>query len=126
MRRELSHMKKSIVVTAILAIFTLMAMTSNKPVAAQTGQPADFDINFSANNYYTVLNGWLNDKVAYGRNTYTFTPDDFVGGERYTENESHGYPGDTVYVGPGDSITFEVDVPSAGLYQIYYDYYVTT
>lgn len=107
-----------------MCVLSFLLVATNTHVVEAANSSNDFDLNLSADNYYSVYNEWLVDGLTPSREKIGITPDVFTGGVTYGQDKNYGYHSDVSYLQPGDKVTFEVNAPKAGLYQIYYDYFV--
>lgn len=82
------------------------------------------DISIHAIRYHETYNEWLEKNIPIGNRMITVTPDEIDGGVCYDVSKSFGYKSSSIYIIPGDTIKFNVNVPITSLYQIYLDYYV--
>jgi len=96
---------------------------------------ADFERNIAAveaytnsyndaSNYYSVIKKWKETNAAVPKQTYTIPITQMNGGQVYDKSQSKGYGSEAAYLAPKDVLTFDVDVDSEGLYELWLDYYI--
>lgn len=84
-----------------------------------------YNDNYSGvDNYYKIYHEWKNQQIPDSSDQFTITAIDVNGGELYDEANSYDYGSEVVYLAPLDTITFNINVQEAGLFQLYFDYYV--
>ncbi|MDY0294197.1 MAG: extracellular solute-binding protein [Acholeplasmataceae bacterium] len=82
------------------------------------------DIDESNQNYYRVYQNWIENHVDQPLDVYHITVDDIVGGTIFAPNSSFGYESSTIKLTPGETISFQIDMQNAGLYELFFDYFI--
>ena len=75
-------------------------------------------------NYYRVYQQWLNEGVDIPQDVYEIDANDMTGGLLLSTDHAFDYGMPTLSIAPGDTITFDLTNQSAGLYEIFFDYYI--
>ena len=81
-------------------------------------------VDGSSLNYYRVYQSWLSQQIPNPDDRYEISTDDITGGEIMSEANVYSYPSDTIKVLPGEQISFDVMIETAGLYELFFDYFI--
>ena len=82
------------------------------------------NIDETNQNYFRVYQKWLHDEVTIPEEVYHVMIDDITGGTLTSSLNSYGYETSTLKLIPGETVSFQIDNQTAGLYELFFDYLI--
>lgn len=105
-------------------VLTVLVPLSTHTVFADVSGLNDFEPEVFAGDYRQKLQNWENQNLLdTSEINQTIMPTDIVGGTLVDESESYEYGKDVVLFSTNDSLSFDIDIPTTGLYQFAFDFY---